>query len=380
MRKVVLAYSGGLDTSVAIKWLKENYCEEVIAVTVDVGQNSDLEFIYAYLCYRSFIPNNWYLTRNFLEYLTGCNSLGYNHYRFHDGWAMMSSGLYCNRFFGISPDENVVLSIVECYKYLYNVADTDSGKFADPFFIDFLNSVGYGSGAEAITIDKDDDAISFDLKYTSEYVRCYGLPSYGIGVKHGDYGLEEIAKHVTVSDRKGYGIGIYGIGRFSQKYLVYIKVDNNVSVMLLKLPVIGTFLQKVIIARFARLFYTMNRTGVNITETLEIIQKSIGNMFYAKVIEKLYDSILKGESLAEGMRKTGQFPELLIDMVLIGEKSGSLDDMLLSVSNFYEEEVSEMVENMSSLIEPIITVVLGGMVLLLALALFLPMWEMMNIM
>jgi len=153
-------------------------------------------------------------------------------------------------------------------------------------------------------------------------------------------------------------------------------LDEN----LLKLPVLGTFLQKVIIARFSRLFYTMNRTGVNITETLEIIQKSIGNMFYAKVIEKLYDSILKGESLAEGMRKTGQFPELLIDMVLIGEKSGSLDDMLLSVSNFYEEEVSEMVENMSSLIEPIITVVLGGMVLLLALALFLPMWEMMNIM
>ena len=67
-------------------------------------------------------------------------------------------------------------------------------------------------------------------------------------------------------------------------------------------------------------------------------------------------------------------------MVAIGEKSGSLDDMLLSVSNYYEEEVSEMVQNMSSLIEPIITVVLGGMILLLALALFLPMWEMMNIM
>ena len=66
-------------------------------------------------------------------------------------------------------------------------------------------------------------------------------------------------------------------------------------------------------------------------------------------------------------------------MVSIGEKSGSLDDMLLSVSNYYEEEVNEMVENMSSLIEPIITVVLGGMILLLALALFLPMWEMMNI-
>ncbi len=148
---------------------------------------------------------------------------------------------------------------------------------------------------------------------------------------------------------------------------------------LLKLPVMGKFLEKVIVARFARLFYTMNRTGVNITESLKIIQKSLGNAVYNKEIEIVSENILKGESIAESLRKSRYFPELLIDMVSIGEKSGSLDDMLLSISNYYEEEVSEMVENMSSLIEPIITVVLGGMILLLALALFLPMWEMMNI-
>ncbi len=148
---------------------------------------------------------------------------------------------------------------------------------------------------------------------------------------------------------------------------------------LLKLPIVGQFLQKVIIARFARLFYTMNRTGVNITESLKIIQKSLGNAVYNKEIEKVTENIIKGESIADSLRKSRYFPELLVDMVSIGEKSGSLDDMLLSVSNYFEEEVNEMVENMSSLIEPIITVVLGGMILLLALALFLPMWEMMNI-
>lgn len=148
---------------------------------------------------------------------------------------------------------------------------------------------------------------------------------------------------------------------------------------LLKLPIFGKFLQKVIIARFGRLFYTMNRTGVNITEALNIIQKSLGNEVYNKEIAKVTDSIIKGESIADALRKSRYFPELLIDMVSIGEKSGSLDDMLLSVSNYYEEEVDEMVENMSSLIEPIITVALGGMILLLALALFLPMWEMMDI-
>ncbi len=149
---------------------------------------------------------------------------------------------------------------------------------------------------------------------------------------------------------------------------------------LLKIPIIGKFIQKVIVARFARLFYTMNRTGVNITETLQIIQKSLGNAVYNQEIELVAENILRGESIADALRKSNYFPELLVDMVAIGEKSGSLDDMLLSVSNYYEEEVSEMVQNMSSLIEPIITVVLGGMILLLALALFLPMWEMMNIM
>ncbi len=168
------------------------------------------------------------------------------------------------------------------------------------------------------------------------------------------------------------GLSIYYIRKPKVRYWL----DEH----LLKLPILGTFLHKVIIARMARLFYTLNRTGVNITDTLAVIQQSLGSMFYSKVIERLNDSVKKGESLAEGMKKIGIFPELLIDMVSIGEKSGTLDDMLLSVSNFYEDEVSEMVENISSLIEPIITVVLGGMVLLLALALFLPMWEMMNIM
>ncbi len=148
---------------------------------------------------------------------------------------------------------------------------------------------------------------------------------------------------------------------------------------LLKIPIVGQFLQKVIIARFARLFYTMNRTGINITESLKIIQKSLGNTVYNKEIELITENIVKGESIADAIRKSRYFPDLLVDMVSIGEKSGSLDDMLLSVANYYEEEVNEMVENMSSLIEPIITVALGGMILLLALALFLPMWEMMNI-
>ncbi len=148
---------------------------------------------------------------------------------------------------------------------------------------------------------------------------------------------------------------------------------------LLKIPILGNFLQKVIIARFARLFYTMNRTGINITESLKIIQKSLGNVVFNKEISKIAENIINGESIAGALRKSPYFPELLIDMVSIGEKAGSLDDMLLSVAIYYEDEVAEMVENMSSLIEPIITVALGGMILLLALALFLPMWEMMTI-
>jgi type II secretory pathway component PulF len=142
----------------------------------------------------------------------------------------------------------------------------------------------------------------------------------------------------------------------------------------------GDFLKKVSIARFTNLFYTMNRTGITILKSFEIIEEAMENTVYSKEMSIIADKLTKGEEISTALQQSPYFSSLLVEMVSIGEKSGSLDDMLNNVSQFYDQEVSDTVGNMTALIEPIITVALGGMILLLVLALFLPMWDMMNLM
>ncbi len=153
----------------------------------------------------------------------------------------------------------------------------------------------------------------------------------------------------------------------------------NLDLFSLKIPVIGSFLEKVSISRFAKLFYTMNRTGINITKTFEIIQETLENKVYNREVRLAGERIINGQGIARSLKQSPYFSTLLVEMIAIGEKSGSLDEMLANVSEFYDNEVSETVSNMTSLIEPVVTIVLGGMILLLALAMFMPMWEMLNI-
>ncbi len=181
-----------------------------------------------------------------------------------------------------------------------------------------------------------------------------------------------------------YGILILlGIILLTIAFIMYKRTPKgkfNIDSLTLKLPIIGEFVQKVNIARFSRLFFTMNRTGISITKAFEIMRKTMENEVYNKELKLIADKINKGEEIAVAIGQSPHFTSLLVEMVSIGEKSGSLDDMLFSVSEYYNREVADTVNNLTALIEPIVTVVLGGMVLLLALAMFLPMWDMMNIM
>lgn len=152
----------------------------------------------------------------------------------------------------------------------------------------------------------------------------------------------------------------------------------NFDLILLKLPVMGGFIKKVNVSRFAKLFYTMNKTGISITRAFEIIQETMDNRVYAKELTAIADKINRGEEIAASVAQSPYFTNLLVEMISIGEKSGSLDEMLFSVSEYYNREVSDNVSNMTSLIEPVVTLVLGGMILLLTLAMFLPMWNMMD--
>jgi len=164
--------------------------------------------------------------------------------------------------------------------------------------------------------------------------------------------------------------------------IVYARTADgkyHLETLLLKLPVIGEFIKKVNVARLAKLFYTMNKTGLSITKAFDIMQETIENAVYSKEIAIISEKINRGEEISVSLAHSPYFTTLLVEMVTIGEKSGSLDEMLYNVSEYYNKEVAETVENMTSLIEPIVTVVMGGMVLLLALAMFLPMWDMMNV-
>jgi type II secretory pathway component PulF len=174
----------------------------------------------------------------------------------------------------------------------------------------------------------------------------------------------------------GLGLLIAGIILYIRKPEGKLKFDT----LVLQIPILGPFVKKVNVSRFAKLFFTMNKTGINITKAFEIMQGTMENRVFHKEIGIIADKISKGEKIATSISQSPHFTSLLVEMIAIGEKSGSLDDMLFSVSEYYNSEVSDTVANMTSLIEPIVTVLLGGMILVLALAMFMPMWEMMSIM
>jgi type II secretory pathway component PulF len=158
----------------------------------------------------------------------------------------------------------------------------------------------------------------------------------------------------------------------------YIKTDKgalNFDSFKLALPILGDLNLKTSMSRFTRMFETLNSSGLPILQTLDITAKTVGNLVITKEIEKAAYGVLQGEGLAGPMSRGKIFPPMVVRMIAIGEQSGSLDQMLLNVSQHYDTEVEYAVKNLTSMIEPILTVGVGVIVLFLALAIFLPMWD-----
>jgi type IV pilus assembly protein PilC len=144
----------------------------------------------------------------------------------------------------------------------------------------------------------------------------------------------------------------------------------------LKLPVIGDILTKATIARFARTLATMFAAGVPLVEAMESVAGASGNIVYGSAILRMRDEIATGTQLQSSMRDTNLFPNMVVQMVAIGEESGSIDHMLSKVADFYEEEVDNAVDAMSSLMEPMIMAVLGVLIGGLVIAMYLPIFKM----
>lgn len=144
--------------------------------------------------------------------------------------------------------------------------------------------------------------------------------------------------------------------------------------MALKLPILGVVLHDAVIARFSRTLSTTFAAGVPLVEALESTAGATGNAIFARAVYRIRDDVMAGTPLALSIRTTGLFPSMLLQMVTIGEESGSLDDMLAKVADHYETAVDNAVDSLSSLIEPIIMSVLGVLIGGLMIAMYLPIF------
>ena len=144
----------------------------------------------------------------------------------------------------------------------------------------------------------------------------------------------------------------------------------------LRLPAIGTLLHEAILSRLSRSLAISLAAGMPMIQTLAVIARSTGNAFMTDKVLKLRDNVERGEPLSRAAAASGMFSPLVLQMMAVGEETGELSELLDEAAGFYEREVDHGLKNLSSAIEPVLIVVVGGLVLLLALGIFLPLWEM----
>ncbi len=147
----------------------------------------------------------------------------------------------------------------------------------------------------------------------------------------------------------------------------------NIDAMKLRLPVFGMLMRKVAVSRFTRTLATLTRSGVAILQALEIAERTTaGNEVFSKAIREAADSVRNGETLADPLARNGHFPPMVTRMIGVGEKTGALETMLEKIADFYDSEVKALVDNLTSMIEPILLVVMGVVVGGIIVGLFMP--------
>jgi type IV pilus assembly protein PilC len=147
----------------------------------------------------------------------------------------------------------------------------------------------------------------------------------------------------------------------------------------LRAPVFGSLVQKTALSRFSRTFATLLGAGVPILQALEIVSETVGNEVVSRAIKDVQDSVREGESLAGPLAKHAVFPPMVVQMLAVGEETGAIDTMLGKVADFYDQEVEAAVESITSLIEPLLIVVMGGTVGVMVIALYMPMFNIINL-
>jgi type IV pilus assembly protein PilC len=172
------------------------------------------------------------------------------------------------------------------------------------------------------------------------------------------------------------GLGVAGVIFGFRTFYRTARGEIMVDGFMLKLPVFGDLLTKVAVARFCRTLGTMIASGVPILEALDICSRTAGNKVIENAVIKVRDAISEGRTIAEPLAETKMFPDMVCQMISVGEATGALDVMLNKVADFYEDEVDQAVENMTSMMEPIIIVGLGVVLGSVVIALYMPIFTM----
>jgi MSHA biogenesis protein MshG len=170
-------------------------------------------------------------------------------------------------------------------------------------------------------------------------------------------------------------LGIVGAVFLFNSYTKTTQGKQNWDSFKLKIPIAGPIIYKATMARFARSFALASRSGVPLMNALSLVAQTVDNDFIALRIEQMRSGVERGESILYTASVSGVFNPLVLQMIAVGEESGSLDDLMEEVADMYQRDVEYDIKNLSSQIEPILIVFLGAMVLVLALGIFLPLWD-----
>jgi type IV pilus assembly protein PilC len=184
--------------------------------------------------------------------------------------------------------------------------------------------------------------------------------------------ISELVQHDGIYLAVVLGAAVWTFLYFKKRSRKMREVLDRIT---LKIPIIGPIINKAAIARYARTLSTMFAAGVPLVEALESVAGATGNIVYEDAVMKMKDEVATGQRLQRAMEARGIFPNMVVQMIAVGEESGSLDSMSAKVATFYEAEVDNAVDSMSSLLEPLIMVVLGVIVGSLVVAMYLPIFH-----
>ena len=189
---------------------------------------------------------------------------------------------------------------------------------------------------------------------------------------------------VSISDlvKRGFVFVLVGIALATFGFKRWLGTSSGryrMDAFKLKMPIFGTLFHKTALSRFSRTLSTLLRSGVPILQALEIVSETVNNGVMAKAIKDVQDSVREGEALAAPLAKHAVFPPMVVQMMAVGEETGALDTMLSKVADFYDQEVEAAVDALTSLIEPILIAVMGAAVGGMVIALYMPMFNIINL-